>query len=60
MFCIFYCRGWESLTFHGLLQTALGLCYYRHLSKELVEKIFSLEFLDQMDAELTSAYNAVH
>ncbi|ODM94844.1 FAST kinase domain-containing protein 1 [Orchesella cincta] len=50
-------KNWEQLSFMGLLQASSGLCFYRQMSKELIQNIFSVEFLDQLDSELTTSFS---
>ncbi|CAL8108907.1 unnamed protein product [Orchesella dallaii] len=51
-------KCWDQLSFIGLLQSSLGLCFYRQLPKELIQHIFSVEFLDQMDSELKTSFSS--
>ena len=39
----------------ALIDAMLGLCYHGYLSKELVHKVFSLGFLDEVDKQIRAA-----
>ena len=42
-----------------LIGAMLGLCYHGQLSKELVHKVFSMGFLDEMDKHMTAIVKTI-
>ena len=42
-----------------LIGAMLGLCYHGQLSKELVHKVFSIGFLDEIDKHITAAVRTI-
>lgn len=58
---VFFCYFRDKERFSGLafLQSALSLCYYHKLPETLVQHIFTVNFLEKLDEELSHCYARV-
>ncbi|CAH1976024.1 unnamed protein product [Acanthoscelides obtectus] len=50
-------RDQERLSGLVFLQSALALCFFNKLPSSFIKQIFTVEFMDKLDAELASCYS---